>query len=49
MDWQAHSPELNPIELLWKQLNGTVQVMVRWKIKPIHLVGDAQEAWSEIS
>ena len=44
MEWPAQSPDLNPIELLWEQLD-------RWPIKPSqsNLWEGLQEAWGEIS
>ena len=47
MEWPAQSPDLNPIELLWEQLDH----MVRKKCPPsqYNLWEVLQETWGEIS
>ena len=47
MEWPAQSPDLNPIELLWEQLDR----MVRKKCpsRQFNLWEVLQEAWGEIS
>lgn len=47
MEWPAQSPDLNPIELLWEQLDR----MVRKKCpsSQSNLWEVIQEAWGEIS
>ena len=47
MEWPAQSPDLNPIELLWEQLD----CMVRKKcpLSQLNLWEVLQEAWGEIS
>ena len=47
MEWLAHSPDLNPIELLWEQLDR--MVCKKCPSSQSNLWEMLQEAWGEIS
>ena len=47
MEWPAQSPDLNPIELLWEELDCDVRKKCPTSVN--HLWAILQEAWSNIS
>jgi hypothetical protein len=47
MEWSAQSPDLNPIELLWEQLEH--MVCKKFPSSQSNLWEVLQEAWGEIS
>jgi len=49
MDWPAHSPDLNPVELIWAELSRMVYVPGRHFSNLRSLQEAIQKAWEDIS